>query len=235
MDDSLAQPSSYEDTTIDLSPMENYCEFNPQCGAYHLSGGPCDLACATELPQNPPFCTNPNKLGLQVLDNLCGLAGSYGGGFCNGGFNWGPGGYGPDVMSQSNLENHGTPVFGVNCAVDIKTRTCKYNRSANANQNGDILYKNLTWDLQTLCSTMKKEMCNDVYGAFGLCAWEDDSSSCQPSDFYKGGLLPICLSKQPTKDCSEEDNGSFCTLQYPENPGQIIGRCKSGFCLYETI
>ena len=212
---------------------QGHCSLDAQCASTHEAGDNCKcgttqaLACCTE-PPNPPMCEAPNKAALAFLNSLCRTVDrstpekSYGGGLCNGGFNWAiQGEY--DKMYQINI---GTPTQSVNCAVDPDTRTCKYNVRANADSNGDIIYANLGWDLDNACLAMKKDECTLVQDTYQLCKWE--GGECigwpgHPGPEANTGLLPLCLKSAVTLECGDSPAGTFCFL-----PGtELLGRCNT--------
>jgi hypothetical protein len=153
------------------------------------------------------------------------------GNFCNGGFNWGPEGVMSSELQQLDPLSRFNPIIspGVNCAIDTKNRTCKHNRIANADSNGDIIYKNLGWQLDHACAQIPQTSCENVHSKFGLCTWDKSTKACTAGTADSAALLPLCLTSIPLTDCKDSStNGSYCYPK-PESPG-LLGICKGGKC-----
>lgn len=241
----LALPSTYSNLSSQelTQKLKKYCQTDPRCASTHEGGicypeGKQHNACVDTGPSTR--CDDFDPAALAFLDGLCGLVDlelddgtTYGGGLCTGGFNWGPLGESDKIMQQVSIlkqESHWQP--GVNCAIDPKERKCKYNRAANADEQGDILYKNLQWDLSHACGALsKKEDCEQVETTLGMCAWSGATCVEGKQQNIKG-LLPVCLSSNTKKkiqfDCAEEiSDGDYCQ----GTNSKIIGNCFQGDCI----
>ena len=252
--DNIAQPACYKSVPKEKLPdfLKGHCEVHAQCASLHLSGSGCNcdgaagpgagpqLDCC-RAPAAPPLCTEPEEAALAFLDGLCSLADDaargYGGGFCNGGFNWGPQGREGTIMSQRGLTNGGVPVHGVNCSVDVATASCKYNRVANADSNGDVVYEHLQWDLGAACGALKTQAsCDLVSRDLGLCRWATPENGGGPACVQARmptaeAMLPLCLGQQTRRqlviDCAEEADGALCQ---PSSGVKLLGKCADGNC-----
>jgi hypothetical protein len=188
--------------------------------------------------QTMPCTAPPDADAMALLDNICSYTDNpnpFGGGFCNGGFNWGPGGDVERIVSQYDLTNHGVAVPGLNCAVDIESRSCKYSRVANANLKGDVLYKNLGYGRDDACNSLPKGVCDNVRTKFGICAWSDGDGKCVGNSAYAGGFLPLCVSSPITRDCAEAADDALCQMREgPDVPTHMVGLCKNGQCILQS-
>jgi len=255
MNNYACYPTLSPNTVDALLP--DFCQTNAQCAGRHDSGRcfcgkPNALGCCHLPEQNklPPFCgeTDDNEAALILLDAICKLADTgHGGGYCDGNFNWGPGGQKENIISQDNTfaddlwPPQGSNVaYGLNCRVvsDAKNNknTCQYNREAAANASGDIVYKRFGWNNQGVdyCAALPEADCNKIQKAFGLCAWtkagvcsgDRANLSIEPSQI----AVPVCLHEKPVYDCGEEPNGTYCVL-FPDIAGQkSVGKCTETGC-----
>jgi len=133
-----------------------------------------------------------------------------------------------------------TPIKpGLNCAIDQfrTTPTCRYNRVAYGDEQGDILYKNLNHDLATACGQLESEACKRFETKFGMCTWqkyEEDPSRgvcVEGKNTNPLSLLPLCLSggtEYISLDCAEENEGAYC--RHPDSEIKLVGTCQNGDC-----
>jgi hypothetical protein len=115
---------------------------------------------------------------------------------------------------------------GLNCAINPKLRSCRYNQVANANSKGDVVYTNLSHDLDNACRPLHKDVCTRVGEKFGLCRWSSEGL-CKGGAVDDSAFLPVCVSSPVVYDCSEEpmDSRTFCKVNDPKVPPGLLGVC----------
>lgn len=237
--------------------LPDFSQSNAQCAGRHQSG---QSFCAHPTPDHPSLgcCRPPQTLGafcgesedneaaLILLDHICSKAdsGKYGGGYCAGNFNWGPGGAQEHIISQRDaflddlwpLQPGTNPAYGLNCAVVPDavsgTNKCKYNRLAAVDAAGNILYKNFGWNPNEYCDGLQEDDCQKVTDAFGLCAW--DGGKCVGGAVDATTVtVPVCMASRPESDCTEAAEGVYCYMygKGDRTLARSLGKCQKGDCV----